>query len=88
MPLAALQAMACGKPVISTRPLEIGCNAILYAPTSDDYQRHIGQLAANPAYARLLGDQGRFYVSQHHDWDRLTAEMEQILEYTARRSHD
>jgi glycosyltransferase involved in cell wall biosynthesis len=80
MPLAALQAMACGKPIISTRPLEIACKAILRAPDAESYQRHFEDLMADPAYGRNLGVQGYAYVVDNHSWDRITGVMESLLE--------
>jgi glycosyltransferase involved in cell wall biosynthesis len=88
MPLAALQAMACGKPIISTRMLEIGCNAIRYSPDAGSYRRRIEDLVAHPNVGHNLGMEGRRYVEANHDWGKLTTHMESLLEYVARRSHD
>ena len=86
MPLAALQAMACGKPIISTRPLEINCGAIRYSPDAGSYRRRLEDLIAHPDVGQRMGAEGRSYVIQHHDWAKITERMERIIE--SRRPHD
>lgn len=78
-PLSLLQYLACGKPVISTRPLEITPGVVLYARDSNEYARYLVDLAQNPSLREELGVKGRKYVETHHDWMKIGERLEALL---------
>lgn len=71
-----LEAMACGVPVVATPAV---CEAlrvrrgtdVLVAETAEDIAQRIVELLARPALRGEVGDAGRRYVAEHHDWTAL-----------------
>lgn len=68
----ALEAMACGKPVVASRAAALPevvrdqVSGLLCAPGDvSQFEQAVRRLAENPAHARALGDQGRAIAVQH-----------------------
>jgi glycosyltransferase involved in cell wall biosynthesis len=82
-PLTLLQYLACGKPVIATRPLEVPSGFILYAADKQQVARQIMELVRNPELRQDLGVKGRQYVEQNHNWMKIAANLEMLLQDAA-----
>lgn len=81
-----LEAMACGTPVITSPqavanlPLQPGRH-VLVAEDTVSFARQILSLLSEPSWRRQLGQAGREYVEEHHNWAKVAAQLEGI--YTA-----
>ncbi len=78
-----LEAMACATPVVASRQAVAALQAIpgehlLVADDAQDFARCLLCLLDDPELARRLGAAGRRYVEQHHDWDAIAAQLEEI----------
>ena len=78
-----LEALALGKPVVTTR---LGAQGLVGSPadlplvladTAEEFSRQLSRLLASPNERRALGARARAYVAAHHSWsayaDRLDA---------------
>ena len=80
--LKVLDAMAMGKPVVSTT---IGCEGlrvthgenILVADTPQDFASRLVQLFEEPDLRRRLGAAGRALVEREYCWERIGQQLEQ-----------
>jgi len=78
-----LEAMACGTPVISTSKaisaLEVRPGRdLLVADEPREYAKNIIALLDDREAQDKIGDAGRSYVEQHHNWDHIAAQLEEI----------
>ena len=83
-----LEAMACGRPVVATPQCASGLepcgrNALVEA-TRDEFLDALGGVIADEAQQRRLGESGRAYVEQYHDWERIAPEMIGLIASVAR----
>ena len=78
-PISLFQYLACGKPVISTRLLEIPPDLVLYASNKEEYKKQILNLLGNQELAKDLGLRGRRYVEQNHSWSKIAESLERVL---------
>jgi len=85
-PLSVLQCLASSKPVISTKPLEIPHNLVLYACDKEEYKERILQLAKNPELRQEMGSAGRKYVEENHSWADIALRLEAILEEASKKT--
>ena len=75
-----LEAMACGTPVVSS-PQGISALAVmpdrdlLIAKEPSDISEKIFSLLERPDLQRKIGECGRRYVEQHHNWENITAQL-------------
>jgi len=75
-----LEAMACGTPVVSS-PQAISALAVmpdrdlLIAKEPSDISEKIFSLLERPDLQRKIGECGRHYVEQHHNWENITAQL-------------
>lgn len=83
-PLSFLQYLACGKPVISTKSLEVSPELAVYAPDKEEYRRQIIRLLSNTELQKEMGLKGRKYVEQSHSWDKIGRNLEGILNKASR----
>ncbi|WP_254151078.1 glycosyltransferase [Candidatus Chloroploca mongolica] len=68
-----LEAMATATPVVTTRQTTVALTArpdheLLVADHATQFAQAILKLLADPPYARTLGNAGRAYVEQAHNW--------------------
>jgi glycosyltransferase involved in cell wall biosynthesis len=78
-----LEAMACKAPVVassqavSALQVQPGENVIV-AQGVDDFAGAILKLLSDPYLREKVGQSGRRYVEEHHDWSVVAARLEQI----------
>lgn len=91
-PLAVLEAMACGLPVVATRHAGIGDvvahgeRGLLCAEYDvDAMATHMAQLSDDPALAGRMGQMGRTYVEKHHRVEDSVARLQALLERVSQR---
>lgn len=78
-----LEALACGAPVIASRQAVSAlagqpAQALVVADSPPAMAEAIVNLLATPARRAELGQAGRAYVEQHHDWNTAAAQLEAI----------
>jgi sugar transferase (PEP-CTERM/EpsH1 system associated) len=78
-----LEAMACGAPVISTSQAISALEAqpgqdLLVADPPAEFAGTILALLDDREQQRKLSAAGRRYVEQHHNWDHIAAQLEEI----------
>jgi polysaccharide biosynthesis protein PslH len=78
-----LEAMAMATPVIAARQVANAIAAVagqdlLLAEQPGEYAQAILRLLADPQQAYALGQAGRAYVEQHHNWNAAAAKLEQL----------
>jgi sugar transferase (PEP-CTERM/EpsH1 system associated) len=78
-----LEAMACGAPVISTSQAISALEAqpgqdLLVADQPAEFAETILTLLDDRDQQRKLSAAGRRYVEQHHNWDHIAAQLEEI----------
>jgi glycosyltransferase involved in cell wall biosynthesis len=86
LPMSFLQYLACSKPVIATRILEIPPGLVIYAANTQEYKQSIMNLLGNPGLREDLGSRGRKFVEQNYTWEKLTNDLEKLLQSVAERS--
>ena len=80
-----MEALAAGLPVIAFEEslhgtsLVPGRHVLLTPKNEDEIAFALHQLADSPALAERLGSNGRDYILQHHDWDRIAEKLEAAL---------
>ncbi len=83
IPNKALEAMACGTPVVAT-PRAVAALAaqpdceLIVAEDAGAFARAILDLLDDAGRRAELGRAGRAYVEAHHDWNCIAAELEAI----------
>ncbi len=89
-----LEAMASGTPVVAT-PQAVSALAVadgeqaLVADGPEAFAAAVLRLLGDPALRTQLGQAGRRYVEQHHDWRSIVERLEEIYgEAIARRKGD
>ena len=85
-----LEAMACATPVIATpqaaSPFAIASGQeIMIAETPEAFSAAILKVLGDEPLRRRLGQNGRRYVEQHHDWGAMAGRLEEVYA-AARRS--
>lgn len=78
-----LEAMACSTPVIADEIVSSSIKAkkgleILTAADNEAYAVQILGILANDVRRRELGENGREYVSAHHNWPAITRGLEEV----------
>ena len=80
-----LEALAMSKPVVASPQaltglrLEAGRHAVC-AETAPQWIDRISELFTDPARCQDLGQSGRYYVLQHHSWDRCLEPLAGLLQ--------
>ena len=79
-----LEAMAMGKPVITTSKAAEGINAVpgkhfLLADDPDQFIQTVSMLLQAPEKRKQLGLEAREYVKTAHDWDTNMRKLEELL---------
>jgi glycosyltransferase involved in cell wall biosynthesis len=80
-----LEAMACGTPVVvsavGTRGLRIQAGRdALVAEGEAQFADEVARLLADPDLQARVGQAGRRYVEEHHDWSRIAVELEGVYD--------
>jgi glycosyltransferase involved in cell wall biosynthesis len=78
-----LEAMSCGTATvisdIAARGLSLtGEGQALVRTGEAEFAQGVSDLLSSPAARARLGEAGRRYVQQHHDWGRITLRLEEI----------
>ncbi|MCZ7357395.1 MAG: glycosyltransferase [Candidatus Methanoperedens sp.] len=82
VPLKLFEYMACEKPIISTRLSSIekvARDKILYASNKEEYKDKITMLFEDDKLRRKMGLEGRSFVEENYDWERIAGRMEMLL---------
>ncbi len=82
VPLKLFEYMACEKPIISTRLSgieKVAQDKILYASDKEEYKDKITMLFEDDILRKKMGTEGRRFVEEHYDWERIAGRMEKIL---------
>ena len=79
-----LEAMAAGRPVVASPGAAEGIMAspsrdLLVADSPDEWAAAIDQLIEDPGRARQIGQAGRAYVENHHDWSTCLFKLPELL---------
>jgi glycosyltransferase involved in cell wall biosynthesis len=92
LPSKLFDSMAAGRPIVA--PLwgeaaalveTAACGLVVEPEDAKAVQQAVEKLAADPALAHRLGEQGRRYVVEHFDRDEIAVRLAKLLEETARR---
>lgn len=78
-PLKLFEYIACEKPVISSQPMSVASDRVLYATNTEQYKNRIVELYESQELRTRLGRDGRQFVEQNHSWRKLAADMEKVL---------
>ena len=78
-----LEAMACATPVVSTpqavSALQVQSGKEVYvAQEPESFAAMVLQLLANPQERDRMGQAGRIYIEQHHQWSSIAVQLEQL----------
>lgn len=81
----ALEAMACGTPVVATRQATAALNVVsgrelLIADGAEAFADALLKLLADPVLRSQIGVMGRRYVETHHSWDTAVAALERLYQ--------
>jgi glycosyltransferase involved in cell wall biosynthesis len=83
-----LEAMAVGLPVVTTSKALLSLRAIpsrdiLLGDTPEEFSASVLQLLDNPDLGHKVGEAGRLFVQDHHDWGRISEKLAGIYETVA-----
>jgi glycosyltransferase involved in cell wall biosynthesis len=85
-PLTVLEAMAMGKPVITTpigaipEIIENWKNGVIVPPNNPkELAMTILELLNNPDECKRIGKNARIYIERFHDWDKITMDTLNVL---------
>lgn len=78
-----LEALACATPLVMssacTAGLEIKSGREALVATDDrEFARMVLSIIVDPEMGQRLGDQGREFVSENHDWGNITQSIEEV----------
>jgi glycosyltransferase involved in cell wall biosynthesis len=78
-----LEAMACGTPVITTSQAISALSVVpgqdvLVADTPESFAEAILRLFGDPIRQEQLSRAGRKYVEEHHNWNKIAIQLEDI----------
>ena len=87
-----LQAMAMGKPVVSTSMVTSGIDVsagenIILADDSRDFAERVIELLNNEELRNRIGANARKLMEEKYSWERLTDELNMVLEKTKTNYH-
>lgn len=80
-----LEAMACGTPVVATSKAVSALQAVpgqdvLVADEPGELASQILRLLEDPALQQTIGENGRRYIQQNHNWDTIARKLVAIYE--------
>jgi glycosyltransferase involved in cell wall biosynthesis len=83
-----LEAMAVGLPVVTTSKALLSLRAvpgrdILPGDTPEEFAAFVLRLLDNPDWGHKVGNAGRLFVQDHHDWEKISEELAGIYESVA-----
>ncbi len=84
-----LEALACATPVVASGKSVAALNNItpgVHLETADDdetFARRVVTLIRDPQRRQQLGQAGRQYVEQHHDWRKIAADLARLYQEAA-----
>ena len=87
-----LESLAMGKAVLASPQAIAGLGArpgveLLVASSPDEWAQAVAELLENERLRRQLGSAGRHYVELHHQWDRCTDPLVQLVGSLAGATH-
>jgi glycosyltransferase involved in cell wall biosynthesis len=90
LPSKMFDSMAAGRPIVGSLwgeaadlIVKAGCGLVVEPEDAEGLQDAVARLAADPALATRLGEQGRRYVTQHFDRSVQAARLLDLLKETA-----
>jgi glycosyltransferase involved in cell wall biosynthesis len=80
-----LEAMAVGMPVVTTSKALLSLGAvpdrdILIGDTPQEFSASVLRLLDNPEWGHKVGEAGRSFVQDRHDWGKISEELAGIYE--------
>ncbi len=86
-----LEAMACGTPVVSTPQAVSALSALpgvdlLVAQEPQAFARAVLDLLDDPEQQKRLSAAGRCYVENHHHWNVVAGQLEEVYRQTAQKT--
>jgi glycosyltransferase involved in cell wall biosynthesis len=75
--------MACERPIISTElpgVKAVAGDKVMYAANEGDYKEKIGDLYKDEKLRREMGKNGRVFVAENYDWEKIVRRLECLLE--------
>jgi glycosyltransferase involved in cell wall biosynthesis len=88
MPLAVLEAMACGIPTVAFNVggtpeiLRDGQTGFLTEPKDiDALVTRISELASNPELRSTMGEQARAFIEKYYNWKHVACQMSEIYDH-------
>jgi sugar transferase (PEP-CTERM/EpsH1 system associated) len=80
-----LEALAMGKAVLSSPQGLAGLRngqplPVVTASAVSEWVEEVVRLLGNKALCRQLGQEGRYYVEEHHSWDRCLSGLDTLLD--------
>jgi glycosyltransferase involved in cell wall biosynthesis len=90
--LKIFEALAMGKPVVSSTIGAEGLPVVdgehfVAADSAPDTARAVVSLLRDPQRRKALGNAGRELVEQHHSWQRVTLDFEQLCKEASSHAH-
>jgi polysaccharide biosynthesis protein PslH len=87
-----LEAMACGTPVIASTQAAsalrtVEGNDLLLADSTEAFVRHVLDLLADRTLQQNLSLHGRSYVEKHHNWSRISRDLDELYTQVIERKH-
>jgi glycosyltransferase involved in cell wall biosynthesis len=83
-----LEAMAVGLPVVTTSKALLSLGAapgrnVLTGDTADEFSASVLRLLDNPEWGHHVGEAGRLFVWDNHDWGRISEQLVEIYRSAA-----
>ena len=80
-----LESMGCATPVVATPQAVSALDTVsgqdlLVAQGAEEFAKVVLGMLENPSLRKQVGEAGRRYVETHHDWARITDQLEEVYD--------